>query len=62
MERGLGKPGYEGVVDLFSGRCGAFSGRQRYDFFVNYIVLIRQQPLPANLLCVVEVVLTVAAE
>ena len=58
----MGKPGYEGVVDLFSGRCGAFSGRQRYDFFVNYIVLIRQRPLPANLLCVVEVVLIVAAE
>ena len=47
---GLGKPGNEGVVDLFSGRCGAFSGRQRYYFFVNYIVLIWQRPLPANLL------------
>ena len=58
----MGKPRNEGVVDLFSGRCGAFSGRQRYYFFVNYIVLIRQRPLPANLLCVVEVVLTVAAE
>ena len=57
----MGKPRNEGVVDLFSGRCGAFSGRQRYYFFVNYIVLIRQRPLPANLLCVVEVVLTVAA-
>lgn len=37
------------------------SGRQRYYFFVNYIVFIRQRPLPADLWCIIEVVLTVAA-